>query len=176
LPGLDPILMKSVRTHIYCYDDYRAFSDEVRKSLADTPGCQVMSFLEKEDLLMRIEKDKGRQFCKIAIIGLHENREHIEMVENLTIEIKKRDIATGLVLLGPPEKIDEIKKAIRFNIEAYIPKNANYILRITNTVKKFVTEHSIAILRRRRNYSLYTLLIVILISLLTFIIAGHNLR
>jgi hypothetical protein len=159
--------MKSVRTHIFCYDDYRAYSDEVRKSLASIPRCLVMSFLTTEDLLSRIEKDKGRQFCKIAIIGLHENREHFEMVEALNAEIKKRDPSTGLILLCPPDKTDEIKRSVRFNIEAYIPKNANYILRISNTVKKFVAEHSIAILKRRRNYSLYAVLIVILLSLLS---------
>ena len=168
--------MKSVRTHIFCYDDYRAYSDEVRKSLADTPRCQVMSFLTTEELLSRIEKDKGRQYCKIAIIGLHENREHFEMVEWLTAEIKKRDRETGLILLGPPEKIDEIKKAIRFNIVAYIPKNANYLLRVSNTVKKFVSEHSIEILRRRRNYSLYLFMLVLLLSLLSVIVIRFILK
>jgi hypothetical protein len=164
--------MKPVRTHIFCYDDHRGFSDEVRKSFSAAPRCNVMSFQTAEEFLGMIEKERGRHFCKIAIIGLHENREHIEMVENLTAEVKKKDSMTGLVLIGPPEKMDEIKNAIRFNIEAYIAKNANYILRVTNAVKKLASEHTIAILRRRRNLSLYILLIMFLLSVLTIVVAG----
>jgi hypothetical protein len=163
--------VKPVRTHIFCYDDHRGFSDEVRKSFFATPWCNVISFQTAEEFLGVIEKESGRHFCRIAIIGLHENREHIEMVENLAAEVKKRDPKAGLILLGPPEKMDEIKKVVRFSIEAYIPKNANYILRVTNTVKKLVSEHTIAILRRRRNLSLYFLVTLFLLSLLAVVIA-----
>ncbi len=41
------------------------------------------------------------------------------------MEIKKIDHRTGLILIGPPDKMEEIKKTVKFNIDAYIPKNAN---------------------------------------------------
>jgi hypothetical protein len=163
--------MKPVKTHIYCFDDHRGFSDEVRKSFFATPWCSVISFQTTEEFLGMIEKERGRHFCKIAIIGVHENREHIEMVEILASQVIKKDTLASLVLICPPDKVDEIKNAIRFNIEAYIPKNANYILRVTNTVKKLVSEHSIGILRRRRNFSFYILLALLLLSSLLIVIA-----
>jgi hypothetical protein len=168
--------MKPVKTHIFCYDDHRGFSDEVRKSFFAIPRCSVISFQTVEEFLGMIGKERGRHFCKIAIIGLHENREHIELVENLAADVKKRDPMASLILICPPEKMDEIKKAIRFNIEAYIPKNANYILRVTNTVKRLISEHTIAILRRRRNLSLYILLALLLLSALSIAIASFTLN
>ena len=76
------------------------------------------------------------------------------------MEIKKIDHRTGLILIGPPDKMEEIKKTVKFNIDAFIPKNANSILRIHNTVKKLISEHSIGIFRKRRNISLYVLLVI----------------
>jgi hypothetical protein len=163
--------MKPVKTHIFCFDDHRGFSDEVRKSFFATPWCNVISFQTVEEFLGMIGKERGRHFCKIAIIGVHENREQIEMAESLSAEVRKKDSLVGLILIGPSEKMDEIKKVIRFNIEAYIPKNANYILRVTNTVKKLVSEHTIAILRRRRNLSFYFLVGIFLLSALALVIA-----
>ena len=163
--------MKPVRTLIFCYDDYRAFSDDVKKNVEGLHRSQVISFLTTEDLLRRIEKEKGRRTCKIIIIGLHESIEHFEMVESLCNQIKMTDPCTGIVLLCPNEMIDDIKKIIRFNIEAYIPKNANYILRVTNTVRKLISEHRIAILKRRRNFTFYCLLVVVLMTLLSLVFA-----
>jgi hypothetical protein len=87
------------------------------------------------------------------------------------VEIKKIDPGTGLILLGPSDKMEVIKKTLKFNIDAYIPKNTNSILRIHNTVKKLISEHSIGIFRKKRNLSFYVLLGFLLISVILVIIA-----
>jgi hypothetical protein len=91
------------------------------------------------------------------------------------MEIKRIDPRTGLILLGPPDKMDEIKKTVKFNIDAYIPKNANSILRIHNTVKKLISEHSIGIFRKKRNFSFYILLGFILLSAILILFAYFKL-
>ena len=63
------------------------------------------------------------------------------MIDRMTVEIKKIDNKTGLILVGPPDKMEDIKKEVKYNIDAFIPKNANSILRIHNTVKKLISEH-----------------------------------
>jgi hypothetical protein len=88
------------------------------------------------------------------------------MIDNLTQVIKKVDRRTGLILLGPEDKMEEIKKTVLYNIDAYIPRNANSMLRIHNTVKKLMSEHNIGVFRRRRNISLYVLLGFIILSAL----------
>jgi len=64
---------------------------------------------------------------------------------------------------------------MKFNIDAYIPKNANSILRIHNTVKKLISEHNIGIFRKRRNFSFYILLAFLLLSALLIIVAYFKL-
>ena len=162
---------KNIKTHLYCYDDHRGFSEDVRKRFTDLSRYTVISFQTREEFIKHLEEEKEHNFCKVAILGLHDTKEQFEMIDQLTMEIKKIDPRTGLILLGPPDKMEAIKKSVKFNIDAYIPKNANSILRIHNTVKKLISEHSMGIFRQRRNFSIYILLGFILLSIVTIIIA-----
>jgi DNA-binding NarL/FixJ family response regulator len=162
-------------THLYCFDDHRGFTEDVRERFADTTRYTVLSFQTREEFISHLEEEKEHNFCKIAILGLHDTKEQFEMIDQLTIQTKKIDWRTGLILLGQADKMEEIKKTVKFNIDAYIPKNANTILRIHNTVKKLINEHSIGVFRKRRNFSLYVLLTFVMISALLILIAYFKL-
>ena len=164
-------MAKNIKTHLFCYDDHRGFTEDVRKQFIDAGKYTVVSFQTREDFINHLEKEKEHKFCKVAILGLHDTKEQFEMIDQLTMETKRIDPKTCLILLGPPDKMEVIKKTVKFNIDAYIPKNANSILRIHNTVKKLISEHSMGIFRKRRNFSLYILLSFILISAVLILIA-----
>lgn len=157
---------KNIKTHLYCYDDHRGFAEDVRKRFTDTSRYTVLTFQTSGEFISHLKEEKENNFCKIAILGLHDGKEQIEMIDHLAIEAKKIDQRTGLILLGHPDKIEEIKKIVKFNIDAYIPNNSNTILRIHNTVKKLISEHSIGVFRKRRNFSLYILLAFVAVSVL----------
>jgi DNA-binding NarL/FixJ family response regulator len=165
-------MARNIKTHIFCYDDHRGFAEDVRKRFSDTSKYTVISFPAREQYINHIEEVREHNFCKIAILGLHDSREQFEMIDKLTMEIKKIDHRTGLILICPPDKMDEIKKTVKYNIDAYIPKNANSVLRINNTVKKLISEHSIGVFRKRRNFSLYVLLTFLILSAL-FALFGY---
>ena len=97
------------------------------------------------------------------------------MADRLIAEIKKIDNRTGIILLAPPDKIEELKKTARMNVDSYVPKNANTILRVHNTVKKLISEHSLINFRRRRSVSTYILLAFIVLSLILGIVAWFRL-
>lgn len=164
-------MAKSVKTYLFCYDDHRNFSEDVKKRFSDQSKYNVVTFHNKDDYLNHLLKLKENNFCKVAILGLQDTKENFEIIDHLITEIKKIDMSTGIILLGPPDKMEEIKKAIRINIDSYIPRNANQILRIHNTVKKLVSEHSLLIYRKKRNFSFYFLLIFIAIAILLVVIA-----
>jgi DNA-binding NarL/FixJ family response regulator len=168
-------MAKNIKTHLYCYDDHRGFSEDVRKRFTDLSRYTVVSFQTREEFINHLEAEKDHNFCKIAILGLHDTKEQFEMIDQLTLEIKSIDQATGLILLGPPDKMEMIRKALKFNIDAYIPKNANSILRIHNTVKKLISEHSIKIFRKKRNISVYVLLGFLLLSAILVLMAWFRL-
>jgi hypothetical protein len=168
-------MAKSIKTHLYCFDDHRGFAEDVRKRFPDAERYTVLSFQTREEFVNHFKEEKEHNFCKVAILGAHESKEQFEMIDQLTMDIKKIDFRTGLILLGPPDKIEEIKKTVKYNIDAYIPKNANSVLRIHNTVKKLISEHSILIFKRRRNISLYILLTFLLFSVLLILIAYFRL-
>ena len=54
-----------------------AFSEDVRKRFADTARYSVVSFPTREELIGHLEAVKENSFCKIAILGLHDNKEQI---------------------------------------------------------------------------------------------------
>jgi DNA-binding NarL/FixJ family response regulator len=164
-------MKKTVKTYLFCYDPYRNFSDDVRKRFADKSKYTVITFHNLEDFSDHLEKQKEHNFCKVAILGLQDNKENFETIDHLTIDIKRIDPSTGIILLCPQDKTDEIKKTIRMNIDSYIPRNANQVLRIHNTVKKLISEHSLLIYRRRRNFSFYFLLGFLAVSILLAVIA-----
>jgi DNA-binding NarL/FixJ family response regulator len=168
-------MTKNLITHLYCYDDHRGFSEDVRKRFNDLSMYSVESFQTREEFIAHLEAEKDLKFCKVAILGLHDTKEQFEMVDHLTMEIKRIDPCTGLILLGPPDKMEVIKKVLKFNIDAYIPKNGNSILRIHNNVKKLISEHSIGIFRKKRNFSVYVLMGFILLSVILIIVAYFRL-
>src|SRR5664279_3742904 len=139
-------MAKNIKTHIFCYDDHRGFSEDVRKKFNDISRYTVVSFQTREEFISRIEHEQEHSYCKIAILGLHDTVEQFEVIDQLTMEIKRIDPGTGLILVGPPDKMELIKKTVKFNIDAYIPKNANAILRIHNAVKKLISENGICLL------------------------------
>ena len=168
-------MAKNIKTHLFCYDDHRGFTEDVRKRFTDLSRYTVESFQTQEEFLSSLEAAKEHNFCKVAILGLHDTKEQFEMIDRLAAEVKKIDAKTGLILLGPPDKMEMIRKTVRFNIDAYIPKNANSILRIHNAVKKLISEHSIGIFRKRSHVSIYVLLGALLLAILFLILAYFKL-
>jgi DNA-binding NarL/FixJ family response regulator len=168
-------MAKNIKTHIFCYDDHRGFSEDVRKRFSDLSRYSVESFQTQEEFLAHLEAIKDHSFCKVAIMGLHETKEQFEMIDRLAAEAKKIDTKTGLILLGPPDKMEIIRKTVKFNIDAYIPKNTNSVLRIHNAVKKLISEHSIGIFRKKSNLSIYVLLGALLFAIVFLILAYYKL-
>jgi DNA-binding NarL/FixJ family response regulator len=164
-------MAKVVKTYLFCFDDHRNFSDDVKKRFSDQTRYTVMIFHNMDDLLNHLAREKEHNYCKVAILGLQDTKENFEIIDQLTVKIKKIDISTGIILLGPTDKMDEITKAIRLNIDSYIPRNSNQVLRIHNTVKKLISEHSLLIYRKRRNLSFYFLLLFLALVLVFILFA-----
>lgn len=158
-------------TTLLCYDDHRSFTEDVRKRFSDTAQYEVVSYHSKQDFLEQCKKESDNSSCKVAIIGVPDAKEQFQVIDEMTMEIKKIDPRTGLILLVPGEKMEDLKKVVRFNIDAYIPRNANTILRLHNAVKRIISEHSIAIFKKRRNFSLWVLFGFLIISALVVLIA-----
>ena len=168
-------MAKQIRTYLFCYDDHRGFSEDVRKRFTDDTRYTVASFPDSDEFITHLEAEKERTSCKIAILGAHDTAEQYELIDRMTLDIKRIDPKTGIIILGPPEKMDEIKKIIKFNIDAYIPKNTNAILRLHNIVKKLISEYNIGIFRKRRNFSFYTLMAFLVLSALLILLAWFRL-
>lgn len=164
-------MAKSIKTHLFCFDDFRSFTEDVKKKFDDHSRYIIDSYQTKEELIRKFKIEKVSQSCKIAILGVHDNREQIEMAEQLVAEIIKTDPDTGIIILCSPEKTEEIKKNLKFNIDSYIPQNGNAILRIHNTVKKLFSEHYMKVYRKRRNRSLLVLLAFVILAGLAILVS-----
>jgi hypothetical protein len=158
-------------TKLICYDDHRSFSDDVRNRFSDKAQYEVVSFHTKQDFTDYFKRDTDGKACKIAIIGVPDTREQFESIDDLTMEIKRISHDTGLILVVPPDKMEDLRKTVRFNIDSYIPRNLNMVLRLHNAVKKIISEHHIKEFRLRRNISVWILAGFILLSAVTLIIS-----
>ena len=167
-------MSSKLRTHLICYDDFRWFSEDVRGRF-DTSRYTIISFVAIEEFMAYMEHNKVHSYCKVAILGAHDTTEQFELIGRLSNEIKKIDSHIGIILVCTPDKIDEIKKIIPSDIDAYIPKNANAILRLHNAVKKLISEHGINNFRKRRNISFYALIGFLILFIILIIIARFKL-
>ncbi len=165
----------NILTYLFCLDDHKSFSEDVKKRFSDTSRYIVTVTHNKDEFLKNLSEFRDHNHCKVAIIGLHESKENFEATDHLIYSIKDIDRTTGIILLSTPEKIEELKKIARVNVDSYIPRNSNTVLRIHNTVKKLISEHSLLIFRRKKNLSMYILLAFLLISAILVVIARFKL-
>lgn len=164
-------MAKPDQAYLYCLDEHRTFFEDVRKRFSDASKYQVLSFASQGELLKQLAVEKEHHFCKVAVLIMHEMRENGTQIEKLTREIKNINPETGLILVFPSEMGEEIKKAVKFNIDAYIPRNSNSILRLHNIVKRLISKHNLGIFRKRRKRSLYILLAFLLLCALAVLLA-----
>jgi len=164
-------IMNKLKTTLACYDDFRWFSEDVRSRFDDTSKYNISSFVSVEDFMASLEKGKDHKNCKIAILGAHDTTEQFTMISRLTAEIKKLDPKIRIILICTPDKMEEIRKIIPENVDVYIPKNANAIIRLHTAVKKLISEYEIINYRKRRNLSLFVLAGSFLLFIILFIIA-----
>ena len=158
-------------TCIVCFDDHRSFTDDIRKRFSDNTKYSIQAFSNRSEFIGYFINDKENSSCKVAIIGVPDALEDYDVIGKLTLEIKKTDPRTGIILLVNAEKMEALKKVVRTNIDAYIPRNINAILRIHNAVKRLISEHYIITFRKRRNLALYALLGFILLLVLVLVIS-----
>lgn len=161
----------TIMTYLICYDDHRSFTEDIRKRFSDSTRYTVTSFHTQQEFKDHFSEQMDNSSCKVAIIGVPDAKEQFEMIEEMTMEIKRYDQKTGLILLVPADKMEDLKKVVMFNIDAYIPKNANTVLRIHNAVKKLISEHSMTIFRKQRNFALYVLLAFLVFCGLLILVA-----
>jgi len=152
-------------------DEHRNFIEDIKKRFSDPTKYRIFSSGSNPDFLKIFNNERECHNCKVAILTVNDSKEQSLLIENLTREIKKIDPASGLILVFSPENSEEIKKAIRFNIDAYIPKNDNTVLRLHNAVKKLISEYNLVIYRKRRNFSIYIFLAFLLFSGMLVLIA-----
>jgi DNA-binding NarL/FixJ family response regulator len=164
-------MARALKTFIFCFDDHRNFSEDIKKRFSDKSRYNVIVAHNRDEFLKLLVAIKEDNYCKVAILGLHDTKENYEMAEHLINLVKKVDLSTGIILIAPPDRIEDVKKTIRMNIDSYIPMNANTILRVHNTVKKLISEHNLIIFRKKRNFSFYILILFIAISVIVTVFA-----
>jgi len=161
----------SGKTHIFCLDDHRAFGEEIKKRFSDTSKYEVTVSHNEDDFLKLFFAEKSKKVCKVIIIGMHDSRDNYQVTEDLISKIKSTNPETGILLIVNPEKVEEASKKLRFNVDLFIPRNSNMILRVHNAVKKHISGHNLRICRKRRNISLMVLAVFLAVSLIILFIA-----
>lgn len=160
------------KTHIICYDDFRWFSEDIKNNFG-LAEYTVATFMNVDEFMQELEKDKDPDFCRIVVLGAHDTTENFVMIGRLASEIKALNNSTGVVIIGTADKIEEIKKVIPAEGCFCMPKNSNMALRLLNIVKKHEGEYESVIYKRKRNNAVYSLIglgsLVILLSVLAWI-------
>ncbi len=158
-------------TYIYCLDEQRNFSEDVRRRFSDPAKYRVISFSSKQELIGSFSREAGHAFCRVVILSVYDEGGQSLLADEIFREISVLDRVAGLVIIFPEANGGEIRKRIGINPDALIPKNNNTILRLDNFIKKLMSERNLEISRKRRNLSIYVLLGFLVLSAVILLIA-----
>jgi hypothetical protein len=164
-------MTKINQAHLFCLDEHRTFSEDVRKRFSDASKYRVISTSSQHEFLKTLENERDHSFCKVAVITVYEAKEQGLVIETLAKAVKDTDPEAWLILVYPVEKGEEIKRYLKYNIDGFIPRNDNAIIRLHNTVKRLIGWHHLEISRKRRNLSMLFLLAFAVLSIILLILA-----
>jgi DNA-binding NarL/FixJ family response regulator len=153
------------KTYIFCLDDHKNFSEDVKKRFSDSTRYVVGIFHNRDELMKRLLSVSEFNWCKVAILGIHDSGENFETTSAIAADIRKSDKQTGIIILVPSEKSEAASRTFISGVNALIPRNSSMVLRIHNAVKKIISEHNLNIYKSRRNWSLYILASAVIIAL-----------
>jgi hypothetical protein len=159
------------QAYLFCLDEHRTFSEDVKKRFSDTSKYRVIPASSQHEFLKTIENEKDHHFCKIAVITIYEAKEQRLVIENLAKAVKETDPSASLILVHPVDRGEEINKTVKFNIDGFIPRNDNAIIRLHNIVKRLIGFHNLEISRKRRKRSLVFLVIFAVLSAILLLLA-----
>jgi DNA-binding NarL/FixJ family response regulator len=164
-------MRKTARTHLFIFDERRLFIEDVRKKFDDEKRYIISSFQNLNEFRTRVAEKHDRKTCRIAITGIQDLNDHDGAVGRVAEEIATGGNVNAVIIISPQDKTEDIRKAIKFNIEECIPRNSNTILRLHNTVKKVFSEHSIGIYTKRRNRAIAVLAAFTILAVILFVFA-----
>jgi hypothetical protein len=80
-------MAKIIQTYLFCLDDHRSFSEDVKKRFADISKYIVSVAHNREEFLKILETSRDHSVCKVAMVVLHESKENFEMADHLIFDI-----------------------------------------------------------------------------------------
>jgi len=151
-------------TYIFYLDNDRHFCEELRKSFSDPEKYRFFSSSSAADILRESNTVSRRTHCKVAIIQINEPGEQSSEMENFTRGLERSGKFTGLILVHPSERSEEIKKSIELSIDAYIQRNGSTIPRVHNAVHRLISDHMLQKAGKSLNIALCTVAAFLILS------------
>ena len=100
-------MARVVKTYLFCFDDHRKFSEDVKKRFSDSTRYFVAVAHSRDEFLKFFTARKDDNPCKVAIIGLHDSKENFELADHLITHIKNRShpSQSSLIMIRYPSVV-----------------------------------------------------------------------
>lgn len=136
-------------TYIYCHDEKRTFSVEVKKRFNDTDRYEVLVSSGRHELLSLAGKHRLALGFRVALIPLSGAADQIDQVKNLIDELRAISPGIQIILIVSGESPEEIVARSGIRPYSWVPVSNNSVLRIHNSVKKLISEATLTKKTRR---------------------------
>lgn len=164
-------MVDSEFTYLFCLDDKRSYSVEVKRRFNDTSRYMVFVSQSRNELLKLVKEYILRKGYKIAILPYYNIPDLSEPIQVLASEIQRISQGLSIVLLVHGESPEETVQKSGISAYSWVPASDNSILRIHNSVKKLISEKSLEVRTRRRNFSFRLMIVIVLISIIGIVAA-----
>ncbi len=164
-------MAKTNRTNLICLDQHRSFADDLRMRFSDPLKYNIVNVSSSVDLVKYFENASEKTGINMAVIVIKDRDELSGQPEHLTLVIKRIDPRAGIFIICPGDRIDEIRKRLKFNIDAFVAKNDNANLRLHNAMKRHISSLNLEKRRQRRNTSFVVLVLFVFLAAAAIIFA-----
>lgn len=160
---------KSKKTRILCYDDRNSFSHEIKKLFPNSEKYNVISFHNKNTFVDYCRQSNNGFFSNIGIIGFVESTDKIQMLNEFLTEIQETVPDIRFIILTQQKNIGQVFQEVKENTEGIFPINNNMPLRISNCIKRIISECNIQVAAKKRNRALLSVMFFLIFCIISFI-------
>ncbi|MBM3420646.1 MAG: hypothetical protein FJY11_05870 [Bacteroidetes bacterium] len=136
-------------TYIFCHDEKRNFSVEVRRRFNDAGRYEVIVSTGRHELLNMVKERRAGRLLKVALLPMAGTPDQNDNIRLLAEELRTISPDIQIILLVGGESPEEL--VIKSGIRPYswVPLSNNSVLRIHNSVKKLISEETLTRKSRR---------------------------
>lgn len=157
-------------TYLFCLDEKKSYFSEVNRRFNDADRYEVLTSHGRHEFLNMIRQYRQNRGFKVAILPFANTSDQYQPVKTIAAGIKTLIPDVVIILLVSGDAPEELVAKSGIEPYSWVPATNNSVLRIHNSVKKYISEENLShkIKRKRKAFRVFVASVVLALLFLLF--------